>query len=260
MNQRKMGEAEYTPDILADVPREAWPGHIAVIMDGNGRWAKARGLPRIEGHREGAANVQRITEEASRLGLGQLTLFAFSSENWQRPPEEVAFLMELYRMHVAQERPTMMKNNVRFRTIGRRDGIPDHVLEEVDRTIETTAANTGTTLCLAVNYGSRREIVDAARTLAERAARGGLDPATISEEVFGAALDTADMPDPDLLIRTAGEMRLSNFLLWQMSYAELWVTETRWPDFQEADLHRAIRDFAGRQRRFGGLLPQDETP
>ena len=260
MNQRKMGEAEYTPDILADVPREAWPGHIAVIMDGNGRWAKARGLPRIEGHREGAANVCRITEEAWRLGLEQLTLFAFSSENWRRPAAEVALLMELYREYLVQEQPTLMKHNMRFRTIGRRDGIPDHVLEEVDRTIEMTAANTSTTLCLAVNYGSRREIVDAARALAERAARGGLDPATISEEVFGAALDTADMPDPDLLIRTAGEMRLSNFLLWQISYAELWVTETRWPGFQEADLHRAIHDFAGRQRRFGGLLPQDETP
>ncbi|KPJ76983.1 MAG: isoprenyl transferase [Planctomycetes bacterium SM23_25] len=255
-----MAEADYMPDVLADVPREAWPGHIAIIMDGNGRWAKARGLPRIEGHREGAANVRRITEEASRLGLEQLTLFAFSSENWRRPPEEVAFLMELYRTHVVQERPTMMKNHIRFRTIGRREGIPDHVLEEVDRTIEMTAANTGTTLCLAVNYGSRREIVDAARTLAERAARGQLDPSAISEETFDAALDTAGMPDPDLLIRTADEMRLSNFLLWQMSYAELWVTGTRWPDFREAELHEAIRDFAGRERRFGGLPPQDEAP
>ncbi len=255
-----MAEAEYIPDILADVPREAWPRHIAIIMDGNGRWAKARGLPRIEGHREGAANVRRITEEASRLGLEQLTLFAFSSENWRRPAEEVAFLMELYRAHVVQERPTMMKNNIRFRTIGRREGIPDHVLEEVDRTIETTAANTGTTLCLAVNYGSRREIVDAARTLAERAARGGLDPATISEETFDAALDTAGMPDPDLLIRTASEMRLSNFLLWQISYAELCVTDMRWPDFREADLHEAVRDFAGRERRFGGLPQRDGTP
>jgi len=254
-----MAEAKYTPEMLADVPREAWPRHIAIIMDGNGRWAKERGLPRIEGHREGAANVHRITEEASDLGLDQLTLFAFSSENWRRPPEEVAFLMELYRIHVIQERPMMMKESVRFRTIGHREGIPDHVLEEVDRTIEMTAGNTGTTLCLAVNYGSRREIVDAARSLAERAARGQLDPAAICEETFAAALDTAGMPDPDLLIRTASEMRLSNFLLWQMSYAELWVTDTRWPDFREPDLHGAIRDFAGRERRFGGLSPQEEA-
>ena len=255
-----MAEADYMPEVLADVPREAWPRHVAIIMDGNGRWAKERGLPRIEGHREGAANVHRITEEASDLGLEQLTLFAFSSENWRRPPEEVAFLMELYRIHVIQERPMMMKESVRFRTIGHREGIPDHVLEEVDRTIEMTAGNTGTTLCLAVNYGSRREIVDAARSLAERAARGQLDPAAICEETFAAALDTAGMPDPDLLIRTASEMRLSNFLLWQMSYAELWVTDTRWPDFREPDLHQAIRGFAGRERRFGGLPPQDETP
>lgn len=247
------------PDILAGVPRERWPRHIAIIMDGNGRWAKAKGLPRVEGHRAGAENVRRITEEASRLDLEQLTLFAFSSENWQRPPEEIAFLMELYRAYLVQEFPTMMKNNIRFRTIGRRTGLPDHVLAEVDRTIEATAGNTGTTLCLAVNYGSRREIADAARRLAERAVRGDLDPATICEETFDAALDTAGMPDPDLLIRTADEMRLSNFLLWQMWYAELWVTETRWPDFREADLHRAIRDFAARQRRFGGLLPRGET-
>ena len=254
-----MAKAKYTPERLADMPRAAWPRHIAIIMDGNGRWAKERGLPRIEGHREGAANVHRITEEASNLGLEQLTLFAFSSENWRRPPGEVAFLMELYRIHVIQERPMMMKESVRLRTIGHREGIPDHVLEEVDRTIEMTAGNTGTTLCLAVNYGSRREIVDAARSLAERAARGQLDPAAISEETFTAALDTAGMPDPDLLIRTASEMRLSNFLLWQMSYAELWVTDTRWPDFREPDLHEAIRDFAGRERRFGGLSSQDET-
>jgi len=248
-----MAEAPYIPEILAGVPRQAWPGHIAIIMDGNGRWAKDRGLPRIEGHRRGADNVRPITEEASRLGLGQLTLFAFSSENWRRPPEEVGFLMELYRAYLVRERPTMMKNHIRFRTIGHREDIPAHVLEEVDRTLDATAGNTGTTLCLAVNYGSRREIADAARLLAEQAARGELDPASISEETISAALNTAGMSDPDLLIRTAGEMRLSNFLLWQMSYAELWVTEKRWPDFHEADLATAIRDFARRERRFGGL-------
>ena len=252
-----MADAAYIPDLLTDVPRETWPRHIAIIMDGNGRWAQERGLPRFEGHRVGGDNVPRITLEASDLGLGQLTLFAFSSENWRRPPEEIAFLMELYGQYLSRERPTMMKNNIRFRTIGYREGIPEHVLAEVDRTVEISAGNTGTTLCMAVNYGSRREIADAARALAERAARGGLDPATITDETFGDALDTAGMPDPDLLIRTAGEMRLSNFLLWQLSYAELWVTPKRWPDFHEADLHQAIRDYAGRERRFGGLSAKD---
>ena len=243
-------------DILAGVPREAWPRHIAIIMDGNGRWAQARNQPRMEGHRVGAERVRVITEEASRLGLAQLTLFAFSSENWRRPEHEVAFLMELYRLHLLGEQPTMMKNNIRFRTIGRRDGIPAHVLEEVDRTIAMTAGNTGLVLCLAVNYGSRREIADAARRLAEQAVRGELDPAAITEATLAAALDTAGMPDPDLLIRTAGEMRLSNFLLWQLSYAELWVTQTLWPDFGEADLATAIRDFSRRERRYGGLTPR----
>jgi undecaprenyl diphosphate synthase len=248
-----MPETSHTPESLAHVPRGLWPRHIAIIMDGNGRWAQARGLPRIEGHRRGADTVRRITEEAARLHLEQLTLFAFSSENWRRPPEEVAFLMDLYRLHLVQERPTILKNNIRLRTIGRREGIPDAVLAEVDRTVRESAVNTGTTLCLAVNYGSRQEIADAARRLAEQAARGQLDPATITEETLAEELDTAGMPDPDLLVRTAAEMRLSNFLLWQMSYSEIWVTETLWPEFKEADLHAAIADFSRRERRFGGL-------
>ena len=248
-----MADSPYIPEALADVPPSAWPRHVAIIMDGNGRWARSRGLPRIEGHRRGANAVRRITEECCRLGLGQLTLFAFSSENWRRPPDEVHFLMDLYRRYLVRQRPTVMKNNIRFRTIGRRDGIPDDVLAEADRTTQMAAANTGMTLCLAVNYGSRREIADAARRLAERAAHSQLDPAAITEETLAAALDTAGMADPDLMIRTAGEMRLSNFLLWQASYAELWITQTLWPDFAEADIHAAIRDFAGRERRFGGL-------
>jgi len=248
-----MAQAEYTPDALAEVPRQRWPRHIAIIMDGNGRWAQARSQPRIEGHRRGAETVRRITEEGSRLGIEQLTLFAFSSENWRRPRDEIDFLMELYRQHLIQERPTILKNNIRLRTIGRREGIPDEVLAEVDRTIEMSAGNTGMTLCLAVNYGGRQEIADAARRLAEQAARGAINPATVTEETFARTLDTAGMPDPDLLIRTAGEMRLSNFLLWQTSYAEIWVTETLWPDFREADLWTAIHDFSKRKRRFGGL-------
>jgi undecaprenyl diphosphate synthase len=248
-----MPESPYIPAALATTARGRWPRHIAIIMDGNGRWAQAQGRLRVEGHRRGAEIVQTVTEEASRLGLAQLTLFAFSSENWRRPHDEVAFLMELYRMHLAQQRPRMMKNNIRFRTIGRRDGIPATTLAEVDRTLSETAGNTGMTLCLAVNYGSRQEIADAARRLAQRAALGQLDPQTINEETLAGELDTAGMSDPDLLIRTAAEMRLSNFLLWQMSYAEIWVTEKFWPEFREADLHAAIRDFAGRERRFGGL-------
>ena len=255
-----MPEPKYIPEALADVPPAAWPKHIAIIMDGNGRWARARGLPRIEGHREGAANVPRITEEASDLGLAQLTLFAFSSENWRRPQHEIDVLMELYRQYVVEQRPTIMENAIRFTTIGRREGIPPHVLQEVDRTREMSAANAGTVLCLAVNYGSRREIATAARRLAERAARGDLDPADVDEAALAAHLHTAGMPDPDLLIRTAGEMRLSNFLLWQISYAELWVTPKGWPGFHEGDLHEAIRDFAGRQRRFGGLPTESEAP
>ena len=248
-----MAQAEYIPDALAGVPRRRWPRHIAIIMDGNGRWAQARSQPRIEGHRRGAETVRCITEEGSRLGIEQLTLFAFSSENWRRPRDEIDFLMELYRQHLIQERPTILKNNIRLRTIGRREGIPAEVLDEVDRTIEMSAGNTGMTLCLAVNYGGRQEIADAARRLAEQAARGAINPATVTEETFARTLDTAGMPDPDLLIRTAGEMRLSNFLLWQTSYAEIWVTETLWPDFREPDLWTAIHDFSKRKRRFGGL-------
>ncbi|MCX5655142.1 MAG: polyprenyl diphosphate synthase [Planctomycetota bacterium] len=253
-----MADPSYIPEPLADVPRQRWPRHIAIIMDGNGRWAKSQGLPRIEGHRRGAETVRRITEECARLNLAQLTLFAFSSENWRRPREEVDFLMELYRLHLIQERPTILKNKIRFRTIGRREGIPPQVMEEVYRTIEMSAGNTGMTLCLAVNYGGRQEIVDAARRLVAQqrtCARLGTEIAPITEETFAAELDTAGMPDPDLLVRTAGEMRLSNFLLWQTSYAEIWVTETLWPDFRDPDLWAAMRDFSRRERRFGALKP-----
>jgi len=255
-----MPEPKYIPDTLADVPHDAWPRHVAVIMYGNGRWAQARGLPRIEGHCEGAANVPRITTEASNLGLAQLTLFAFSSENWRRPQHEIDLLMQLYRQYVIDQRPSIMENAIRFTTIGQREGIPANVLDEVDRTVDLSAANAGTVLCLAVNYGSRREIAMAARRLAEAAVRGDVDPADIDEAAVAGHLHTAGMPDPDLLIRTAGEMRLSNFLLWQISYAELWVTAKAWPDFHASDLHAAIRDFASRERRFGGLPSESTTP
>ncbi len=222
-------------------------------MDGNGRWAQRRHLPRIEGHRRGVASVRRTVEEAARLHLDQLTLYCLSSENWKRPQRELDFLMHLLEQYMIEERATIMRQNITVRVIGRREGIPAATLAEMDKTVQMSAANTGTRLCLAINYGGRGELVDAVRQIADEARRGTLDPASIDEAAIDARLYTAGMPDPDLLIRTAGEMRISNFLLWQISYAELWVTDRCWPEFAEADLHQAIRDFAARDRRFGGI-------
>jgi undecaprenyl diphosphate synthase len=241
------------PEALADVPRAQWPRHIAVIMDGNGRWAQRRNLPRIEGHRRGVASVRRTTEECSRLGIDQLTLYCLSSENWKRPQEELDFLMHLLEQYMIEERSTIMGNNIQVCTIGRREGIPDRVQRETDRTIEMSSSNTGTRLCLAINYGGRTELLDAVRAIAEEVRGGQLAPGDINEETINQRLYTAGMPDPDLLIRTGGEMRISNYLLWQISYAEIWVTERCWPEFFEPDLHAAIRDYASRERRFGGL-------
>ncbi|HEV3259829.1 MAG TPA: isoprenyl transferase [Gemmataceae bacterium] len=229
------------------------PAHIAIIMDGNGRWARQRGLPRIEGHRRGVKSVRATVEECCRLGVGQLTLFCLSVENWKRPRAELDFLMKLLREYLVIERAEIMDQNIRFTTIGRRDQLPAKVLREMDENIRVSAANTGMILCLAINYGGRTELVDAARILAEQVRQGTLDPEDIDETALNDALYTAGMPDPDLLIRTAGEMRVSNFLLWQISYAELWVTDKCWPDFDHAVLHGALRDYAARERRFGGL-------
>jgi undecaprenyl diphosphate synthase len=240
-------------DALADVPAERRPRHIAVIMDGNGRWAERQGLPRIEGHRRGVASVRRTVEEAARLNIEQLTLYCLSSENWKRPPHELDFLMHLLEQYMIEERKTIMEENIRVAVIGRRDGLPDATLREIDKTIELSAANSGTRLCLAINYGGRAELLDAVKRIAAEARDGKLDPATLTEGTIADHLYTAAMPEPDLLIRTAGEMRISNFLLWQISYAEIWVTPHCWPEFTEADLHEAIRDFAARDRRFGGL-------
>jgi undecaprenyl diphosphate synthase len=236
-----------------DVPAERRPRHIAVIMDGNGRWAERRGLPRIEGHRRGVASVRRTIEECGRLGIEQLTLFCLSSENWKRPRQELDFLMRLLQQYMIEERSSILEQNLRVAVIGRRDGIAEEALREMDKTIEMSRANTGPLLCLAINYGGRVELVDAVRRVAAEAAAGRLSPEQITEEVISANLYTAGMPDPDLLIRTAGEMRVSNFLRWQISYAELWVTERFWPEFDEEQLRQAIRDFAARDRRFGGL-------
>ena len=243
---------------LAGIPRARWPRHVAVIMDGNGRWAQARGLPRAAGHREGVATVRRIVTESARLGLEALTLYSFSSENWKRPADEVAALMLLCCEFLRLERPTMLRQNIRFRRIGRRDGLPPEVLAELDETERATSGSTGLTLCLALNYGSRTEIADAARALAIEVAAGTRTAASIDERALASRLYTAGLPDPDLLIRTAGEMRISNYLLWQISYAELHVTEVLWPDFTEAGLHTALADFASRERRFGGVTDAAE--
>lgn len=229
------------------------PRHVAIIMDGNGRWAQSRGLPRIEGHRRGVSTVRTIVEQCSRLGLDQLTLYCFSSENWKRPPLELKLLMQLLEQYLVEERAEIIRQNLRFAVIGRRQGLGDGVLKEIAKTCEVSRENTGMRLCLAVNYGSRGELVDAARAVAEEVAAGRLKPEDITEEVYANHLYTAGMSDPDLVIRTAGEMRISNYLLWQISYAELWVTERCWPEFGVDDLHKAFQDFAARDRRFGGL-------
>ena len=248
-----MSSKSDTPADLSDIPRDRLPRHVAVIMDGNGRWARRQGLPRIEGHRAGVESVRRVTEECSRLGIEQLTLYCLSSENWKRPAEELDFLLNLLQRYLVEERPRIMEHNIRVRWIGRREGLPDGAIRELEETVRLSASNTGLGVCLAINYGGRAELVDAARRLAEEVHRGELDPAAIDEDALSARLYTAGLPDPDLLIRTADEMRVSNFLLWQISYAEIWVTNVCWPDFDEAQLHTALRAYAGRQRRFGGL-------
>lgn len=253
-----MGEHSLYRDIN-DVPADKRPRHIAAIMDGNGRWAQRRGLPRIEGHRRGVASVRRTVEECSRLGIGQLTLYCLSSENWKRPPLELEFLLRLLEQYMIEERGTILEQNVRLRVIGRREGIPDDVQQEMDKTIALSAENTGLTLCLAINYGGRMEIVDAVQQITRQVAQGKLDPEDIDESIISANLYTGGMPDPDLLIRTAGEMRVSNFLLWQISYAEIWVTGVCWPDFDESLLQQAIVDYANRERRFGGLIQRSPS-
>lgn len=244
--------------ILEGVPREKFPRHIAIIMDGNGRWAVKRGMERVRGHAEGAKSVRTVVTECARLrkehgGPDYLTLYSFSMENWKRPVQEVGFLMQMYVDYLRQERVTMMENNIRFRQIGRLDNLPDPVLDEMNVTLEETKNNTGLTLVLALNYGSRAEIVDGVRAIAEKVKRGEISPGDITEETISRHLYTAGMPDPDLLVRTAGEMRISNYLLWQISYAELFVSQVLWPDFGVRELHDAIRSFAGRSRRYGGL-------
>lgn len=233
----------------------ALPRHVGIIMDGNGRWAQRRGKPRVVGHRMGARAVRLVTEAAARMGLAQITLFAFSSENWKRPGEEVRFLMRLFQRFLRAERAHLLANDVRLRVIGRLAGLPLPVRKELADTVGATRCCTGLTLCLAVNYGGRPELVDACRALARQATSGAVAPDEIEESDVEAHLYQPDMPRLDLVIRTGGEMRLSNFLLWQAAYAELWVTPVCWPDFGEEELRQAVAAFQQRERRFGGLVP-----
>ena len=236
-----------------DVPAEYRPGHIAIIMDGNGRWAQARGLPRIEGHRRGVSTVRMISETCTELGIEAVTLYCLSSENWKRPQAELDFLMHLLEQYLVEERRTIMDQGLRLQVIGRRDRLPPGVIEEMNRTLEMSADNPGTKLVLAIDYGGRDEITRALADMVADVADGSLDLDTVSEDSVSERLYTSGLPEVDLMIRTGGDMRVSNFLLWQLSYAELWFTEKCWPEFSRADFIEAIGDFASRQRRFGGL-------
>jgi undecaprenyl diphosphate synthase len=233
------------------------PAHVAIIMDGNGRWAKSRGLPRFEGHRRGVEAVRRVVRSAIDRGVQFLTVYSFSSENWSRPPEEVAMLMGLLKRFIRDDLAELNANGVKVRIIGERGNLSRDIVGLLVEAETLTAKNRGLTLTVAFNYGGRREIVEAARRLAIDIRDGRLDALAIGADEFAERLDTAGLPDPDLIIRTSGEMRLSNFLLWQAAYAEIYVTETLWPDFRGTDLLAAVEAFQKRERRFGGLLDLD---
>jgi undecaprenyl diphosphate synthase len=235
------------------------PAHIAIIMDGNGRWARKRSLPRAAGHKAGVEAVRTTVETCTRLGIQALTLYAFSVENWKRPRAEVDTLWRLLRVYLRRELPEILSNGIRFSCMGRLDGLPPQVRQELQNTIDATAHNRGMRLNVAINYSGRAELVDAINAIVEDARlEGRLRDLRVDEEAIASRLYTADLPDPDLLIRTSGEMRISNFLLWQIAYAELYVTDTLWPDFRRADLMHAILDYQKRDRRFGGLNPEGE--
>ncbi len=237
-----------TAEAIANLPR-----HVAVIMDGNGRWAKARHLPRIEGHRRGADSAREIIRTAGELGIKYLTLYAFSAENWNRPKDEVDALMKYLVHYLKSETKELNKNNVRLEVIGQIHRLPDNVQEHLRKSIETLSKNNGLTLIMALSYGSRIEIVEAVRQIAKKVNSGKLEPEDITEAVISDHLWTRNVPDPDLMIRTSGEMRISNFLLWQLSYAELVITPTLWPDFKKPQFIAALEEYARRHRRFGGV-------
>jgi undecaprenyl diphosphate synthase len=228
------------------------PRHVAIIMDGNGRWAKARGLPRAAGHQRGAEAVRRVVEACREIGISYLTLYAFSSENWKRPPSEVDDLMGLLRLYLRRELADLHRNNVRIRFIGDWRKLAPDIVTLIEEAIAKTADNSGLTFIIAINYGSHNEIVDAARRIATDIADGRLEAGALNEEIFAGYLHTSGIPDPDLIIRTSGEQRLSNFLLWQAAYAELIFMDLLWPDFNKASLEQAIDEYQGRERRYGG--------
>jgi undecaprenyl diphosphate synthase len=231
------------------------PRHVAIIMDGNGRWAKLRRKRRVEGHRAGIASVRDVVETSARLGLEVLTLYAFSVENWKRPKSEVSTLMGLLKRYLRQELDTLLGNNIRFRVIGRMDELPPDVQDELARAMNRTARSTGLLFNIALNYGGRTEITDAVRRMVADLLADGRDASRVDETLLSSYLYTAGQPDPDLLIRTSGEMRVSNFLLWQIAYAEIWVTDVLWPDFRRRHLLHAVLDYQKRERRYGGISP-----
>jgi len=244
---------------LETLPAERLPRHVAIIMDGNGRWARQRGLPRVEGHRNGIRAVRASVEGAARLELDVLTLFAFSTENWKRPRWEVRTLMALLREYLAKELATLVEHNIRFKPVGRLDGLEPEVQRDLEKAVAATADNTGLIFQIALNYSGRVELVDAVRRAASLAAAGELDPESIDERWVSDNLSTAGVVDPDLLIRTSGEMRISNFLLWQLAYTEIYITPVLWPDFATRELVQAVIEYARRERRFGAV-PDEDAP
>lgn len=248
-----IGDDRAEQDLLNRIDFDRLPRHVAVIMDGNGRWAKSRFLPRLEGHRAGVESVRSVVETAARIGLEALTVYAFSTENWKRPADEVSGLMGLLKLYIRRELKTLQTNNIRFGVVGGLDGLPRDVQDELRRGIAETAHLTGLQFSLALNYSGRSEITDVVRRIAESVKAGTLEPSAIDESTIERHLFTAHLPEPDLLIRTSGEMRVSNFLLWQIAYAEIWVTDVLWPDFRRRHLLQAIADFQKRERRYGGI-------
>jgi undecaprenyl diphosphate synthase len=253
---KSISDEEY---LLQQIDRAKLPTHVAIIMDGNGRWAGKRNLPRVAGHKEGAESVRNIVETAARLGIKHLTLYAFSTENWKRPKLEVRALMDLLVEFIRKETLTLRKNNIKFQMLGRSEGLHISVLEQIRKAELSTFQNTGLQLNIAINYSGRAEILDACRELAREVAAGRIRAEEIDDEVIAARLYTREIPDPDLLIRTSGEMRISNFLLWQIAYSEIYVTETLWPDFRESDFYQAMLEYQKRDRRFGGITTLQEV-
>ena len=237
-------------ELLSELDHKKLPQHVAIIMDGNGRWAKKRNLPRSAGHLAGVKTVRRIVETSSNIGIKFLTMYAFSTENWKRPKDEVSTIMSLFKIYLKKEISTFNKNDVRLNVIGNTEDLSDDLQKILDNALEKTSANKGLTFTLAINYGSRQEIINAVKNIVNDVEKG-IITRDINENIISRYLYTSDLPDPDLLIRTSGEMRISNFLLWQLSYAEIWVTDTYWPDFEQTEYIKAILDYQNRQRRFG---------